>query len=154
MITISSIRTAILIIGWTAAPIAAQQQSTLPSNPTPQIKVETNPDSEGIYHVSKEVTLPELIFSVEPEFSEQSRKRNLTGATTVKFIVNANGTVRDLHVTKSAADRYTNKKDRAAAASLDEKALQAVSKYRFEPATFQGKPVPCWLTIKVDFQVF
>jgi periplasmic protein TonB len=154
MITISTIRTAILIIGWTAAPIAAQQQSTLPSNPTPQIKVETNPDSEGIYHASKEVTAPKLLYSVSPEFSEQSRKRKLTGATTVKFIVNADGTVRDPHVTKSAADRFTNNKDRAAAASLDEKALQAVSQYRFEPARFQGKPVPCWLTAEVDFQVF
>jgi TonB family protein len=154
MITPSVIRTAILIIGWTAAPIAAQQQSTLPSAPTPQIKVETNPDSEGIYHVSKEVTLPKLIFSVEPEFSEQARKRKLTGATTVKYIVNADGTVRDPHVTKSAADRFTNYKDRAAAASLDEKALQAVSQYRFEPARFQGQAVPCWLTAEVDFQVF
>jgi TonB family protein len=154
MIPLSTIRTAILIIGWIAAPIAAQQQATLPSAPTPQIKVETNPDSEGIYHVSKEVTLPKLIFSVEPEFTEQSRKRKLTGDTTVKFIVNADGTVRDPHVTKSAADRYTNNKDRAAAAGLDEKALQAVSQYRFEPARFQGKPVPCWLTIEVNFQVF
>jgi TonB family protein len=154
MITLSTIRSAMLFIGGIAVPIAAQQQSVLPSAPTPQIKVETNPDSEGIYHVSKEVTVPKLIYSVEPEFSEQARKRKLTGATTVKFIVNADGTVRDPHVTKSAADRFTNNKDRAAAASLDEKALQAVSKYRFEPARFQGKPVSCWLTTEVDFQIF
>jgi TonB family protein len=153
MFTFSTVRRAILIIGWIAAPIAAQQQSTLPSAPIPQKEVETNPDSEGIYHPSKEVTTPKLIYSVEPEFSEQARKRKLSGVTTVKFIVNADGTVRDPHVTKSAADRYTNK-DRAAAASLDEKALQAVSKYRFEPARFQGKPVPCWLTTEVDFQIF
>ncbi len=154
MITLSMVRTAILLIGWTAAPIAPQQQSTLPSAPAPQIVVETNPDSEGIYHVSKEVTLPKLIFSVQPEFSEQARKRKLSGVTTVKFIVNANGTVRDPQVTKSAAERFTNYKDRAAAAGLDEKALQAVSQYRFEPARFQGKPVACWLTTEVDFQIF
>lgn len=154
MITLSMVRTALLIIGWIAAPIAAQQQSTLPSAPTPQIKVETNPDSEGIYHVSKEVTAPKLILSVSPEFSEQSRKRKLSGVTTVKYIVNADGTVRNPQVTKSAAEAFTDKKDRAAAASLDEKALQAVSQYRFEPARFQGKPVPCWLTAEVDFQVF
>ena len=154
MITLSTIRRAILLIGWIATPIAAQQQSTLPSAPTPQKTVETNPDSEGIYRVSKEVTAPKLIYSVEPEFSEQSRKRKLTGVTTVKFIVSVDGTVRDLQVTKSAADRYTNNKDRAAAASFDEKALQAVGQYRFEPARFQGKPVPCWLTVEVDFQVF
>jgi len=154
MFTFSTIGTAILMIGWTAAPIAAHQQPNLPSAPTPQKEVETNPDPEGIYHPSKEVTVPKLIYSVEPEFSEQARKRKLTGATTVKFIVNADGTVRDPHVTKSAADRFTNNKDRAAAASLDEKALQAVSKYRFEPARFQGKPVSCWLTTEVDFQIF
>jgi TonB family protein len=154
MITLSTIRTAILIIGWIAAPIPGQQQSTLPSAPTPQKEVETNPDSEGVYHVSKEVTAPKLIYSVEPEFSEQSRKRKISGAAMLRFIVNADGTVRDPHVTKSAADRFTNNKDRSAAATLDEKAVQAVSQYRFEPARFQGKPVPCWLTIEVDFQVF
>ncbi len=105
MTTFSMIRTAILIIGWTAAPIAAQQQSNLPSAPTPQKEVETNPDSEGIYHFGKEVTAPKLIFSVEPEFSEPARKRKLSGDTTVKFIVNADGTVRDPHVTQSAAER-------------------------------------------------
>src|SRR3984885_13107804 len=72
------VRTSLRIIGWIAAPIAAQQQSPLPSAPTPQIKVETNPDSEGIYHVGKEVTAPKLILSVSPEFSEQSRKRKLS----------------------------------------------------------------------------
>ena len=154
MFTFSTIGTAILMIGWTAAPIAGHQQPNLPSAPTPQKEVETNPDPEGIYHPSKEVTVPKLIYSVEPEFSEQARKRKLSGVTTVKFIVNDDGTVRDPHVTKSAADRFTNNKDRAAAASLDEKALQAVSKYRFEPARFQGKPVPCWLTTEVDFQIF
>lgn len=154
MITLSTIRTAILLIGWIAAPIAAQQQSTLPSAPIPQKEIETNPDSEGVYHVNKEVTAPKLMYSVEPEFTEQARKRKLSGATTVRFIVNADGTVRDPHVTKSAADRFTNNKDRAAAATLDEKALQAISQYRFEPARFQGKPVPCWLTTEVDFQVF
>jgi TonB family protein len=154
MITLSTVRTAIFLVGCVTAPIAAQQQSTLPSAPTPQKEVETNPDSEGIYHIGKEVTAPKLVYSVEPEFSEKARKRKTLGETTVKFIVNADGTVRDPHVTKSAADGYTNKKDGAAAASLDEKALEAVSKYRFEPARFQGKPVPCWLTVSVNFQIF
>jgi hypothetical protein len=38
--------------------------------------------------------------------------------------------------------------------TLDPKAVEAVSKYRFEPATFQGKSVPCWMTVEVNFQLF
>lgn len=37
---------------------------------------------------------------------------------------------------------------------LDEKALEAVRKYRFKPALRNGKPVPVIMTIEVDFRLF
>jgi periplasmic protein TonB len=41
-----------------------------------------------------------------------------------------------------------------AAASLDPKALDAVRQYRFEPGTYDGKPVPVALTIDVSFHIY
>jgi hypothetical protein len=37
---------------------------------------------------------------------------------------------------------------------LDQKAVEAASKYRFKPATFQGIPVPFDLNIELNFQIF
>jgi protein TonB len=37
---------------------------------------------------------------------------------------------------------------------LDEKAVDAVKKYKFKPALEAGKPVPVELNVEVNFQVF
>lgn len=143
----------LLCFNWTAAPVSVPLQQ-LPSAPEPQKTANLNPDLDGIYHISKEVTAPRLIYSVEPEFSEKARKRKISGNVKVKFVVDKDGSVRNISIVTSAAEHSTDKKDREAALSLDPKAVEAVSRYRFEPATFQGKPVPCWMTVEVNFQLF
>ena len=158
MRTMPVVFTLLLSIGSLAASTPVLQQ-TLPSAPEPQKTANLNPDLDGIYHISKEVTIPKLIYSVEPEFSEPARKRKISANIKVKFIVDKDGSTRNFTVVRSAAENMadTNKaerKDREAALSLDPKAIEAVRQYRFEPATFQGKPVPCWLTIEVNFVIF
>jgi outer membrane biosynthesis protein TonB len=37
---------------------------------------------------------------------------------------------------------------------LDEKALEAARRYRFEPGMYKGKPVPMALTIDVSFNIY
>jgi TonB family protein len=58
------------------------------------------------------------------------------------MIVTAEGKVRDLKVTKSLD------KD------LDKQALAAVSTWRFEPATKDGKPVAVHLSTAVTFRLY
>jgi TonB family protein len=153
MFALSLVLTIIMSAGSSAVLSLASQES-LPSAPTPQRTADLNPDLDGIYHAGKDVTLPKLIYSVQPEFSEQARKRKIAANSTVKFIVQADGSVRNVKVIKSAAEHYTNSKDREAAVTLDPNAMEAVRQYRFQPATFQGKPVPCWVTLEVNFQPF
>ncbi len=130
------------------APPLATPPPTLPQ-PRP------NPDASGIYHVGDGVTAPQLIYQVEPEYSESARKRKLAATTTrVSFIIESDGHVRDVHVTKSCADDFPNKKDHEAALTLDQQAVKAASQYRFEPAQYEGKPVPVTLSVEISFQVF
>jgi TonB family protein len=37
---------------------------------------------------------------------------------------------------------------------LDEKAIEAVSRWRFRPATFNGQPVATQIAIQVDFHLY
>jgi protein TonB len=67
--------------------------------------------------------------------------------------VGTDGLPRDVHVVHSAAEGVKPKL-RKAAASLDEKALEAVRQYRFEPGTYEGKPVPVAITIDVHFGIY
>ncbi len=140
----------------TPLPSAAQQEtpSHRPQTP-PQSKAtpRPNPDASGIYHVGDGVTAPKLIYSVAPEFSEKARKRKLAGATTLSFIVETDGHVRDIRVTKSCADAFNDKKDREAALTLDQQASRQPVNTRFEPAQYKGKPVPVELSVEINFQV-
>lgn len=133
------------------APATADKPTEPPAKP-PQPR--PNPDANGTYHVGDGVTAPKIVYQVEPEFSEKARKQKVTGATRLAFIVETDGHVRDVRVTKSCADAFTNKKDREAALTLDQQAIKAANQYRFEPARYQGKPVPVEFSAEINFQVF
>lgn len=125
-----------------------QQAPTKPADPRP------NPDASGIYHVGGGVTPPKLIYSVEPAFSEEARKRKINTTCKVQFIVGVDGHVRDAHIVKSCAEKITNTKDHEAALTLDQQAIKTASQYRFEPGKYQGKPVPVELNVVINFEIF
>ncbi len=138
-----------------------QPRDSNPKSPAAKPTPSPNPNEQGIYHVGDGVPAPKLIYSVEAEFSEQARKRKIGYASvTIHFIVDTDGHVRDVKVVKSAADGLPKenardaKKDREADLSLDQQALKAASQYRFEPARYQGRPVPVEMNIEITFQVF
>jgi TonB family protein len=136
------------------APTTSADADKQPEIPAKPLQPRPNPDASGKYHVGDGVTAPKLIYQVEPEFSEKARKQKVAGATRLAFIVETDGHVRDIRVTKSCADAFTNKKDREAALTLDQKAINAASQYLFEPARYQDKPVPVEFSAEINFQVF
>jgi periplasmic protein TonB len=88
------------------------------------------------------VTAPQLVHSVEPEFTEQARAARLQGQVAIQLIVDSNGNPEDLQVVHHLG------------MGLDEKALAAVRQYRFHPAMFHGRPVPVRLVVVVNFHLF
>ena len=88
------------------------------------------------------VSAPQLIFSVEPEFSEEARKAKVAGNVLVNLWVDQNGNPSHVHVIRGVG------------MGLDEKAIEAVRQYRFKPATENGKPVLVELNVEVNFQIF
>ena len=70
------------------------------------------------------------------------------------MIVDTEGHVPDVRVIRSAAEDFSNKKDRELARTLDPKTVEAVRQYRFEPSTFNGKPVPVELSVEVNFRIY
>ena len=170
MSTLSKVGFALIVGTWLiagaslASPAEAFLQQTPPTAPATADKPteppakphqpRPNPDAEGKYHVGDGVTAPKIIYQVEPEFSEKARKQKVAGATRLAFIVETDGNVRDIRVTKSCADAFTNKKDREAALTLDQQAIKAASQYRFQPARYQGKPVQVEFSAEINFQVF
>lgn len=132
--------------------VAAQQSSSADSGAR---KEAAQPviDPDGAYHFGHGVTAPKLVYSVDAEFSEAARRKKMGGTVVIALTVLPDGQVTKVHVMRSAGEDYTKPKDRKAAATLDEKATEAVRQYRFEPGTYRGKPVPVAITIDVEFHI-
>jgi periplasmic protein TonB len=88
------------------------------------------------------VTVPVPIFTPEAEFSDEARRQKYQGICLVAIIVDAHGVPQNIHVVRHLG------------MGLDEKAMEAIRKYRFKPATKDGKPVAAAITVEVDFRLF
>ncbi|MGD0214834.1 MAG: energy transducer TonB [Terriglobales bacterium] len=96
----------------------------------------------GIYRVGGGVSAPKKIFDPEPEYSEEARKAKFQGTCVLYVVVGPDGKTRDIRV------------QRTLGLGLDEKAIEAVKTWRFEPATKDGKPVAVAINIEVDFRLY
>jgi len=97
----------------------------------------------GIYEPGRDdVTKPVPIFAPEAEFSDEARREKYQGICMVALIVDTHGSPQNLRVVQHLG------------MGLDEKALEAILRYRFKPATKNGKPVAVAITVEVDFRLF
>jgi protein TonB len=88
------------------------------------------------------VSAPVVIYSVEPEFSEEARKAKAAGNVMVNLWVDEQGIPTHVRVLRGIG------------MGLDEKALAAVKLYRFKPAMENGKPVTVEMNVEVTFHIF
>lgn len=96
----------------------------------------------GIFPLGKGVTAPQVIFNPEPTFSEEARKSKTQGTVTLLLIVGKDGRPYDIHVRQSLG------------MGLDEKAIEAVNRWRFRPATSNGQAVATRIEVVVDFHLY
>jgi periplasmic protein TonB len=96
----------------------------------------------GLYHVGGGVSPPQVIYSVDPEFSDEARRAKYQGVCVVAIIVDAQGNPQRIQVVRHLG------------MGLDEKAVEAVKQYKFKPAMLQGKPVPVEVNIEVNFRIY
>jgi TonB family protein len=97
----------------------------------------------GLFRIGGGVSAPVPIIQPEAEFSDEARRAKYQGVCLVSLIVDAQGNPQNPRVI------------RALGMGLDEKALEAVRKYKFKPAMKDGKmPVPVMITIEVNFRLY
>ena len=95
----------------------------------------------GAYRIGGGVSSPSVIFKVEPEYSEEARRAKLQGTVILFIVVDADGKPRDLKVIRPVG------------LGLDQKAIEAVKKWRFKPGMKDGNAVPVQCTIEVNFRL-
>ena len=99
-------------------------------------------DDRAVRHVGGDVSAPVLIHSVAPQFSKEARNAKIAGNVLVNLVVDQNGIPTNVRIVRGIGH------------GLDEKALEAVSKYKFKPAMEHGQPVPVEINVVINFQIF
>ena len=87
------------------------------------------------------VTEPVLLFKAEPEYSEEARKAKLQGSVMIRAEIDARGQIQNIVIAQGLG------------LGLDERAVEAVKKWRFKPGMRNGKPVPTNTLIQVSFRL-
>jgi len=95
----------------------------------------------GVYRIGGGVSAPLPIFKVEPDYSEEARKAKFQGTVILAIVVDDKGLPRDVKVLRPLG------------LGLDEKAIEAVQKWRFKPGMKDGRPVAVAATIEVSFHL-
>jgi len=88
------------------------------------------------------VIAPRAIYDPEPEYSEEARKVKHEGIVILSLVVDQQGRTRDIRVARSLG------------MGLDEKAIEAVKKWRFSPGTKDGIAVPVQVNVEVNFRLY
>ena len=100
-------------------------------------------DGNGIFVPGNGIVVPTLIYAPEAEFSDDARRNKYQGTCVLSIIVDAHGNPQNVHVIRTLG------------MGLDEKAMEAVRKYKFKPAMKDGKtPVAVMITVEVDFHLY
>jgi len=97
----------------------------------------------GVYRIGGGISAPVPLFEPEAEFSDEARRAKYQGVCIIGIIVDAQGNPQNVHVV------------RALGMGLDEKAMEAVRKYKFKPAMKDGKTaVPVMVNVEVNFRLY
>jgi TonB family protein len=85
---------------------------------------------------------PRAIYAPNPEYSENARAMKISGTVVLSLIVGVDGLPRDVKVYKGLG--Y----------GLDEKAFEAVQKWKFQPAMKDGQPFEKEIHLMTSFRLF
>jgi len=96
----------------------------------------------GVFRVGGGVSAPKAIATPDPEYSEEARKAKYQGTVILWLIVDQNGAPRDIKVARTLG------------MGLDQKAIEAVKHWKFEPAMKDGKPVAVQINVEVNFRLY
>ena len=97
--------------------------------------------ASNVYKIGGDVTQPKLIRKVEPEYTEEARTAKIQGTVQMLVTIREDGAATDFRVTQ------------ALGLGLDQKAIDAVRQWQFQPGTKEGVPVPVIATIQVNFRL-
>lgn len=96
----------------------------------------------GVYRVGGGVSAPRVLYSPDPEFSEEARKAKFQGTVILALMVGTDGRAHDVRIVRSLG------------MGLDEKAIEAIRQWKFDAGRKDGVPVAVLVNVEVNFRLY
>jgi TonB family protein len=104
-------------------------------------KDDKNETADPVYEPGGDVKPPKLVHYIEPAVSTKSKEAFVEGTVRISAVVTSEGKPTGLHVVHG----LNSEEDRTA--------VEAVTQWRFQPGTKNGRPVNVRVTVEVDFHL-
>ncbi len=114
--------------------------------PEPALEQQTPPPASGDADSSEVFEYPEVevkphpLDLATPVYPEKARKERIEGKMSLKLLVNVDGSVSDVNVLEGPE-------------IFHQAAIDAISQSRFKPAEHNGKVVPVWMVMPIEFSL-
>jgi TonB family protein len=95
----------------------------------------------GPYRAGSGITAPQIVREVKPDYTEEARRRSVSGDVVLEIVVRSDGRVGDVKLLRGLG------------LGLDQKAIDAVRQWRFAPARRMGTPVDVIVEVAVEFRL-
>jgi TonB family protein len=95
----------------------------------------------GPYRPGSGVEPPRLLKEVKANYTDEARRRNLSGSVEMEITIRRDGSVSDVRILRGLGG------------GLDQQAAAAVRQWRFAPARMKGTPVDVIVEVSVEFSL-
>lgn len=82
---------------------------------------------------------PKLITKIDPSYTEEAERARAVGTVVLACVVGANGQLHEIKIRQPMG------------LGLDEKAIEALNKWTFQPGSKDGKPVSVFVVVEMNF---
>lgn len=95
----------------------------------------------GVYQPGAGIDPPTLVREVKPIYTDEARRQRIQGDVILEIVVRSDGSVGSIRVRRSLGG------------GLDQRAIEAVRQWRFNPARRHGTPVDVAVEVAVEFKL-
>jgi TonB family protein len=98
-------------------------------------------DENGVYKMSDGIQAPRVLFKSDPRYTDEAKAAKIEGSVLLQVVIGTDGLAHDINVIKGIGG------------GLDEKAVEAVQQWKFQPGVKDGEPVKVRAQIEINFKL-
>jgi TonB family protein len=140
------------LVEFVATDRKAKQPELPPVRNLTELRPYCLPGGDRAYKVGRGIKAPHVKHAPDPEYSEDAKQARIEGTSNLIAVVNPSGSTSAISIVKPLGENLPQNLA-LLAFQLDQRAVEAVSRWKFDPAAFGATPVPVVIKVEVNFRL-